>query len=91
MSHHETNQEHLSHDEIMYNYFVQRGMELAKIDLFLSSRNHYEKALQFKPNDPHCLERMRECTDQIREDRKKVLVIVPILLAVIGWVICANF
>jgi len=44
-------------------------------------------ALQYKPNDPEATAKAEECTRNIARDRKKVLIIVPILLAVILAVI----
>jgi hypothetical protein len=90
MAHHETQEENLSHEEIMYRYHIQRGSDFTKIELFLSARNNYEMALKYHPGDPVATEKMAACTEQIRKDRKKVLAIVPIVLAVITIVILLN-
>jgi hypothetical protein len=91
MAHHETIEENLSHEEIMYRYHIQRGSDFTKIDLFLSARNNYQMALKYHPGDPFATDKITVCTEQIREDRKKVLVIAPIVLAVIAMVILLNF
>jgi hypothetical protein len=91
MAHHETQEENLSHDEIMYRYHIQRGSDFTKIELFLSARNNYQMALKYHPGDPFATEKIAACTEQIRKDRKKVLVIVPFVLAVITLVILLNF
>jgi hypothetical protein len=91
MAHHETKEENLSHEEIMYRYHIQRGSDFTKIELFLSARNNYQMALKYHPGDPFATERISACTEQIRKDRKKVLVIAPIVLAVIVAVILLNF
>jgi hypothetical protein len=91
MAHHKESEENLSHEEIMYRYYVLRGSDFTKIDLFLSAKNHYKFALNYKPGDTFCTGKIQECTEQIRKDRKKVLFIVPILLAVITTVILLNF
>ena len=90
MGHNEAHEENLSHDEIMYRYHMQRGLDFTKIDLFLSARNNYEMALKYHPADPFATERITACTEQIKQDRKKVLVIVPIVLAVITIVTLLN-
>ena len=90
MAHHETHDEHLSHDEIMYRYHIQRGSDFTKIDLFLSAKNNYLDALKYKPGDPFASTRAEECTKQIRKDRKKVLMIVPFVLALITIVVLIN-
>jgi hypothetical protein len=90
MAHHHEPEENLSHEEIMYRYYTTRGSEFTKIDLFLSARNHYEFALKYKPGDAFCIKRMQECTDQINQDRKKVLVVAPFVLALIAAVVLLN-
>ena len=52
MSAHETAEVNLSHEEIKYNYFIQRGLDFTKIELFRSAREHYKQALLYKPGDP---------------------------------------
>ena len=91
MAHHEESEENLSHEEIMYRYHIQRGMDFTKIELFLSARKNYEMALKYKAGDLFAVKRINECNDQIRKDRKKVLVIVPIVLAIITTVILIKF
>jgi hypothetical protein len=91
MSHHQEQEENLSHEEIMYRYHITRGHDFTKIDLFLTARKNYEMALQYKPGDPFATGKVKECNDQIRKDRKKVLVIVPIVLAIITTVILIKF
>ena len=90
MSHHQVQEENLTHEEIMYNYHILRGSDFTKIDLFLSARNNYKLALKYKPEDPFSLKKIQECSDQIKSDRKKVLMIVPFVLALITTVICLN-
>jgi hypothetical protein len=91
MEHHAEHDENLTHEELMYKYHITRGSDFTKIELFLSARNNYELALKYKPNDPFASRRVQECTEQIRRDRRKVLVIVPIVLAIITAVILGNF
>ena len=90
MAHHAESTENLSHEEIMYKYHIQRGSDFTKIDLFLSARNNYEMALQYHPGDPFATRRITECTEQIRKDRTKVLIILPFLLGLIAAVILLN-
>jgi hypothetical protein len=90
MAHHEESTENLSHDEIMYKYHMQRGMDFTKIDLFLSARTNYELALKYRPGDHLAAEKASACTGQIRKDRKKVLTVLPFVLALITLVILLN-
>jgi hypothetical protein len=90
MSHEEVNEENISHEEIQYRYYIQRGLDFTKIELFRSAREHYKQALIYKPGDPFVLERIAACNNQIRKDRVKVLVIVPIVLGLIAAVIALN-
>ena len=90
MAHQEINEENLSHEEIMYRYFIQRGLDFTKIELFRSAREHYKQALLYRPDDPFVLERIDACNQQIKKDRTKVLIIVPIVLGLIAAVIALN-
>jgi hypothetical protein len=90
MAHQETHEENLSHDEIQYRYHITRGSDFMKIDLFRSARETYKEALIYKPGDPIATEKITECNQNIRRDRKKVLVIVPFVLAIILGVILMN-
>ena len=90
MAHHETPEENLSHEEIMYRYHIQRGSDFTKIELFLSACNNYQLALKYNPGDPFATGKVAECNQQIRKDRKKVLIILPFVFALIGLVIFLN-
>ena len=90
MSNQEINEQNLSHEEIQYRYYIQRGLDFTKIELFRSAREHYKQALIYKPGDPFVLERIDACNNQIRKDRVKVLIIVPIVLGLIAAVIALN-
>ena len=90
MTHQEINEENLSHDEIHYRYYIQRGLDFTKIELFRSAREHYKQALPYKPGDPFVLERIDACNEQIRKDRTKVLILVPLVLGLIATVIALN-
>ena len=90
MAHEEVHEENLSHDEIQYRYHIQRGSDYMKIDLFRSARETYKEALIYKPGDPLAAEKIAVCHQYIRRDRKKVLIIVPVVLAIILGVILLN-
>jgi hypothetical protein len=90
MAHQEVHEENLSHEEIQYRYYIQRGLDFTKIELFRSAREHYKQALAYKPGDPFTTERIDACNAQIRQDRTKVLIIVPFVLALISAVIVLN-
>jgi len=90
MAHEEVSEENLSHEEILYRYYIQRGLDFTRIELFRSAREHYKQALNFKPGDPFALERIDACNEQIRKDRTKVLIIVPLVLGLIAAVIAIN-
>ncbi len=90
MTTHEIHEESLSHEEIRYREHMKRAADLAKIELFLSSRSEYQLALQFRPGDPEATAKAAECTQRISRDRKKVLVIIPIVLAIILAVILLS-
>ena len=84
MAHHETHEENLSHEEIMYRYHMQRGLDFTKIELFLSARNNYELALKYHPGDMTATEKAAACSEQIKKDRKKVLFVLPFVFALIA-------
>ena len=90
MAHQEVNEENLSHEEIQYRYYIQRGVDFTKIELFRSAREHYKQALAYKPGDPFVLERIDACNMQIRKDRTSVLILVPLILGLIATVIALN-
>ena len=90
MEQHETQEENLSHEEIMYRYHIQRGSDFTKIELFLSARNNYQMALKYNPGDTFAVGKVAECKEQIRKDRKKVLFVLPFIFAIIAWVVFLN-
>ncbi len=90
MAHEEIPEENLTHEEIMYRYHIQRGMDFTKIELFRSARENYREALKYKPGDSTAAQRFIECNDQIRKDRNKVLIIVPFILAIIAAIVFMN-
>jgi hypothetical protein len=90
MAYQEVNEEDLSHEEIQYRYYIQRGLDFTRIELFRSAREHYKQALNYKPGDPFVLERIDACNQQIRKDRTKVLILVPLVLGLIAAVIALN-
>ncbi|MCX6251908.1 MAG: hypothetical protein NTX61_14295 [Bacteroidetes bacterium] len=90
MSSHEVQEEPLSHEELKYREHTQRGADFIKIDLFRSAREEFKAALQYKPGDKFATEKAIECQGFINRDRKKVLILVPIVLAIITLVILFN-
>lgn len=83
MAHHEEHTENLTHEELKYREHMKRASDLCKIDLFLTARSEYELALKYRPGDPEATEKAIQCGRNIERDRRKVLVIAPIVLAVI--------
>lgn len=83
MSHSEESDVQLSHEELQYLDHIRRASDFMKIDLFLSARREYEKALEYKPNDVFALDQIALCTGNIRRDTRKVLIIVPLVIAII--------
>ncbi len=90
MSHEEVQEENISHDEIRYRYHIQRGSDYMKIDLFRSARETYKEALTYKPGDPLATEKIAACNQNIKRDRTKVLLIVPVVMAIILGIILLN-
>jgi len=43
MAHQEVQEENLSHDEIQYRYYIQRGLDFTKIELFGRQENIINK------------------------------------------------
>jgi hypothetical protein len=90
MSHQENQDEHLTHEEIKYREHTQRGADFCKIDLFRSAREEFKAALKYRPGDEFSAAKVIECQGYINRDKKKVLVIVPIVIAIIAAVIILN-
>ena len=90
MSHQEIQEEPITHDELKYREHTQRGADFCKIDLFRSAREEYKAALQYKPGDAFSAAKVAECQTYINRDRKKVLILVPIVLAIVATVIILN-
>ena len=90
MSHHEIQEEHLTHEELKYREHTVRGADFCKIDLFRSAREEYKAALQYKSGDEFAAAKAAECQGYIDRDRKKVLIIVPIVLAIVVLVIVLS-
>jgi len=87
MSHHDDQEANLTHEELKYKEHVQRAAHLAKIDLFLSAREEYKRALLYRPGDEFATGKITECESNIKRDRRKVFIIVPIVIAIIVTVI----
>jgi hypothetical protein len=87
MAHNEDHKENLSHDELKYREHMKRAADLCKIDLFLTARTEFRLALEYKPDDTEAAAGVAQCTANISRDRKRVLVLVPIVLAIITAVI----
>ena len=90
MAHHEESNGILSHEELKYQEHTRRASDFIKIELFRSAREEFKLALNYKPGDPFSLSKIAECNGFICRDRTKVLVIVPIVLALIASVIMLN-
>jgi len=90
MSNHDTLEESLSHEELKYREHTQRGADFCKIDLFRSAREEFKAALKYKPGDDFATAKAIECQGFINRDRKKVLILVPIVLVIITAVIFLN-
>ena len=75
--------QNLPHDELKYKEHYQRGIDFTKIELYRSARGEFKEALSYKPNDQASKEKAKECDQQIRQDAKKVYILVPLVLAVI--------
>ncbi len=90
MAHHEPESENLTHEELKYREHIQRASDFTRIDLFRSAREEYKAALKYKPGDAFSEEKITECQEFIKRDRKKVLVLVPIVLLAITAVILMN-
>lgn len=90
MSQQEIQEEQLTHEELKYREHTQRGADFCKIDLFRSAREEYKAALRYKPGDEFAAAKVAECQGYINSDKKKVLIIVPIVLAIVATVIILN-
>ena len=78
--------QNLPHDELKYKEHFQRGIDFIKIELYRSARGEFYAALSYKPADRASKEKAEECDQQIRQDAKKVYILVPIVLAIIALV-----
>ncbi len=87
MSNHEESTAHLSHEELKYKEHTERAGHFIKIDLFRSAREEYKAALQYRSGDSYCLQQIDVMNARILHDRRIVLIVVPIVLAVIAAVI----
>ncbi|MEI8006446.1 MAG: hypothetical protein WCI48_09570 [Bacteroidota bacterium] len=85
MAHHDLYDDHtLSHDELKYREHTERAALFIKIDLFRSAREEYKAALVYKPGDEKCLKGISDMNSNIQRDKKVVLAVVPVVLAVIA-------
>ncbi len=87
MGHHEETSEHLSHEELKFREHTERAGHFIKIDLFRSAREEYKVALNYKAGDAYCLKQIDVMNAQIAKDRRVVLVVVPLVLALITAII----
>lgn len=83
MAHHNENTGHLTHEELKFKEHTERAGHFIKIDLFRSAREEYKAALVYKPGDEHCLKQITEMNSNIARDRKTVLMVAPIVIAII--------
>ncbi len=82
-AHHAEPAGHLTHDELKFNEHTVRAGHFIKIDLFRSAREEYKAALEYKPGDETCLSQIGVMNSYIARDRKTVLLVAPIVIAVI--------
>jgi len=87
MSHQQEKPLNLTHEEIKYREHTERAAHFIKIDLFRSAREEYKAALQYRPGDAFCSEKMDAMNVNIARDRKTVLIIVPVVVALIVAVV----
>jgi hypothetical protein len=83
MSHHENQTEHLTHEQLKFKEHTERGAHFIKIDLFRSAREEFKAALQYKPGDQDCLEKINLMNANIARDKKTVFVVVPLVIILI--------
>lgn len=84
MGHHHDENEHLSHEELKFREHVERAGHFIKIELFRSAREEYKAALNYHPGNDMCLSQIRLMNSNISRDRKSVLIIAPIVIAIIA-------
>jgi len=83
MAHKEENNVNLSHEELKYKEHTERAAHFIKIDLFRSAREEFKTALTYKPGDTPCLRQIDIMNANIARDRRTVLTVVPVVMAVI--------
>jgi len=83
MSHESTPSHPLSHEELKYREHFQRGNDFCKIELFRSAREEYKRALLYNPEDIASQAMIADCNLHIRQDARRVYIIVPIVIAII--------
>ena len=83
MSTHTDHNEHMTHDELKFREHTERAGHFIKIDLFRSAREEFKAALQYLPGDATCLRQIDAMNANISRDRKTVLVVAPLVIALI--------
>ena len=83
MAHHDADDLHLSHEELKFREHTERAAHFIKIDLFRSAREEFRAALEYRPGDPVCLSQIDAMNANIARDRKVVLVLAPMVIALI--------
>jgi hypothetical protein len=83
MANHAEHNEHLTHAELKFREHTERAGHFIKIDLFRSAREEFKAALEYKPGDATCLTQIDAMNANISRDRKSVLVIAPLVIALI--------
>jgi hypothetical protein len=87
MAHHDIHDDHnLSHEELKFREHTERAANFIKIDLFRSAREEFKAALVYKQGDETCLKGIDQMNENIRRDKKIVLAVVPVVLAIIACV-----
>jgi len=85
MAQHDLYDDHsLTHEELKYREHTERAAHFIKIDLFRSAREEFKAALVYKPGDEKCLLGITGMNANIQRDKKIVLVVAPIVLAIIA-------
>ncbi|MFZ4569904.1 MAG: hypothetical protein ACOYM0_02095 [Bacteroidales bacterium] len=87
MAHHDLSDTHsLTHEELKFREHTERAAQFIRIDLFRSAREEFKAAMEYEPGDEQCLLGINEMNANIQRDKKIVLVVVPVLLAIIAAV-----
>lgn len=83
---HDESSEHLTSEQKKFNFYMTRGEDFLRIDIYRNARKYFQMALDMGMDNEKVQERLDLCTQMIKKERKSFIglgIAVCIIIAVV--------